>query len=69
MSSDNKHTVVLAKDLKVGMLLTYMRPGREERIVDVDITRDGKIKLHTDYGNGGEPATQFFEKTDRLWIL
>lgn len=63
------HRVVLAENLKVGMWLTYNRPGREERIVDIDVTRDGQVKLHTDYGNGGEPATQFYEKTDRVRVV
>ena len=63
------HRVVLAKDLKVGMWLTYNPPGHDQRIVDIDQTRDGQIKLHTDYGNGGEPATQFYEKTDRVRIV
>lgn len=62
------HRVVLAQDLKEGMWLTYKPPGHDQRIVGVSSTRDGQIKLHIDYGNGGEPATQFIEKTDRLCV-
>jgi hypothetical protein len=51
------------------MWLAYSNALYNERVVDVSATRDNQVKLRTDFGHGGEPATQFFELTDRVMVL
>lgn len=58
-----------ASDLKTDMWIVYSNPRYRERVVDVQQTRDGQIRVRHDYGNGGEPATSFYEPSDRLTVI
>lgn len=62
------HKSVQAADLKVGHWIVYANPRYNERVVGVSSTRDGQIKVLHDYGNGGEPATSFYERDDLICI-
>jgi hypothetical protein len=55
---------VKATDLREGMWILHFNDRYDERIVEVQGTRDGEIKINVDYGNGGEPATMFAEPDD-----
>jgi hypothetical protein len=59
---------ITAGQAKVGQWLIHANRRMNQRIVDIDETRDGQVKLHTDYGNGGEPATEFFESDDKIQV-
>ena len=59
---------IMAKALQIGDWIAYANPRMIERVVDVQQTRDGQIKVHHDYGNGGEPATSFYEADDRVCV-
>jgi hypothetical protein len=59
---------IKAKSLKIGDWIMFANPRMNERVVDVQQTRDGQIKVHHDYGNGGEPATSFYEADDRVCV-
>ena len=59
---------VAAKKLKVGDWILYSNPRYNERVVDVRTTSDGLMKVNHDYGNGGEPATSFYEPEDKVCI-
>lgn len=65
----NGTKIVLAHELKAGMWLEYSNPRYNCRVVKVSATRDGQVKVHTDYGHGGEPATQYFETSDRIQVI
>lgn len=39
-----------------------------QRIVDVSVTRDDQVRIHADFGNGGEPATLFFEENEKILV-
>jgi hypothetical protein len=60
---------IKASQAKEGMWIIHNNPRFNERIVSVSKTRDGQVKIHSDYGNGGEPATLFFEKDDPIVVL
>lgn len=60
---------IFAHELKTGMWMVFSNPRFNCRVVDVSSTRDSQVKVHTDYGHGGEPATSFFETTDRIAVL
>lgn len=55
---------VEARHLLPGDWILHMNERFNERVVDVERTRDGDIKVYTDYGNGGEPATSFWYSTE-----
>lgn len=55
-----------ANRLKPGDWIAYRNERMNQRVVDVQTTRDGFIKAHLDYGNGGQPATSFFEPEESL---
>jgi hypothetical protein len=59
---------VEASQAKPGQWLIYANRRMNQRIVDIDTTRDGQIRMYADYGNGGEPATLFFDATDKIWV-
>lgn len=58
-----------AGKLKPGMWLAYSNPRQNQRVVDTAYTRDGQIKVYADYGNGGEPATLFFEEHESVLVV
>lgn len=39
-----------------------------ERVVEIEFTRYADVKVYTDYGNGGEPATSFWERDELVHI-
>lgn len=51
-----------------GQWLVYRDTRMNQRIVDVGRTRDGQVRIHADYGNGGEPATLFFNADERIMV-
>ena len=57
-----------ASALKVGDWIVYANSRMNERVVGVQLTRDGQIKVHHDYGNGGEPATSFYDADEQLCV-
>ena len=59
---------VSADKVAAGQWLVYDNARMNQRIVDVSATRDGQIRVEADYGNGGEPATLFFEANERVRI-
>jgi hypothetical protein len=59
---------VAASKLKRGQWLVGNNPRASQRIVDVDTTADGRIRVEVDYGNGGEPGVMFFDKDERLLV-
>ena len=61
--------VITADKLRVGQWISHRDRRFNQRVVDVSMTRDGQIKAHTDYGNGGEPATEFYEASEQLCVL
>ena len=56
-------------DAKPGMWLNHSNPRQNCRIVEVDHTREGRVKLATDFGFGGEPASSFYDATERIAIV
>lgn len=58
-----------ASSLASGMWIVYDNPRYRERVVDVQETRDGQIRVSHDFGNGGEPAASFYEPSDRLTVI
>jgi len=60
---------ILAEKIKVGDWICCQRPSLGRRVVDVDVTREGRIKINFDYGNGGEPATSFYDRHERVVIV
>lgn len=61
--------LIEASKLSRGMWIAASNPRFNQRVVDTGVTRDGQIRVHADYGNGGEPATLFFATTDRLRVI
>ena len=61
--------LVLAKHLLENDWLAYGNPHMNQRVVEVTNTRDGQVKVYADFGNGGEPATLFFDKNEVLTIV
>ncbi len=59
---------ISATALKIGDWIVYANSRMNERVVDVQRTRDGQIRVHHDYGNGGEPATSFYEADDHVCV-
>jgi hypothetical protein len=66
--STNKARAIPASQLKEGDWLVYDNARMNQRVVEVSATRDGQIKVHADYGNGGEPATSFFEPDETVLV-
>ena len=64
----NDTRAIKAKQAKEGMWLAFSNPRFNQRIVEIGGTRDGQIKMHTDYGNGGEPGTSFFDPDETILI-
>lgn len=64
----NSPRTVPAAEAQAGQWLVYANSRMNQRIVDVSGTRDGQIRIHADYGNGGEPATLFFDSDDNLLV-
>ena len=60
--------VVPASAVKEGMWLVHHDPQMNQRVVEIGGTRDGRIKLHVDHGNGGEPGTVFFDPRDKVLV-
>lgn len=58
-----------ARNATAGQWICRGFPSYNERIVEVETTRDGLIRIESDYGNGGEPATSFYEADESLRIL
>lgn len=67
-ATSNSPRTITAGQAKVGQWLVYANSRMNQRIVDIGETRDGQVKIHTDYGNGGEPATEFFEADDKIQV-
>ena len=61
-------TSIQARQARTGQWIEYTNSRFNERIVETSWTRDGLIKIRTDYGNGGEPATHFFEANELIAI-
>jgi hypothetical protein len=57
-----------AAQAAAGQWLVYHNARMNQRIVDVDRTRDGQVRIHADYGHGGEPATLFFDADERILV-
>ena len=57
-----------AKNLRAGMTLAYHNPRQNMRVVETQSTRDDRIKVYADYGNGGEPATLFFDTDEQVLV-
>lgn len=60
---------VQAKNLKPGDWIAYSNARMNERVVKVQQTRDGQIKVNHDYGNGGEPATSFYDPNELITVI
>ena len=63
------HRSVPANQLKPGDWIVYANSRYNERVIDTCTTRDGEIKVHVDYGNGGEPATSFYEPHEMVLVI
>jgi hypothetical protein len=59
---------ITAAQAQPGQWLVYSNPRMNQRVVEVEDTRDGGILIRADYGNGGEPGTLFFERTDTIQV-
>lgn len=59
---------IKAASVKVGQWLLFSNPRLNSRVVEVQDTRDGQIKVSTDFGNGGEPATSFFDANEDVLV-
>lgn len=59
---------IKASQLQVGNHIVYANTAYRERVIETSTTRDGQIKVHWDYGNGGEPATSFYDPDDLLKV-
>ena len=62
---NKKYSLVLVEKLKPGDWIVF-KPEIKCRVVDVDLTREGRVKIDFDYGNGGELATSFYERHERV---
>lgn len=60
---------VYASQAKIGQWIVHNNPTQNQRIVDVSTKRDGSIAIYTDFGNGGEPATNFFESDEKIQVI
>lgn len=60
---------IAAKNLRSGMTLAYHNPRQNMRVVETESARDDRIKVYADYGNGGEPATLFFDADEQVLVL
>ena len=65
-----EHTIasIKAKDLKPGMWLSYSNERQSQRVVGVSTGRLDDMRVLVDYGNGGEPGTQFFGADELVLI-
>lgn len=65
-----EHTItsIKAKDLKPGMWLSYGNERENQRVVGITTGRLDDMRVLLDYGNGGEPATQFFGADELVLI-
>lgn len=61
-----KFKLILAEKLKAGDWIVCNT--HNQHVVSVEFTRDGDIKVDHDYGNGGEPATSFYKRSERVII-
>ena len=59
---------ILATKAAKGQWLVYHDARMNQRIVDVGLTPDGQVRIHADYGNGGEPATLFFDADETILV-
>lgn len=60
---------IQAKHLRPGDWILYKDLSTSEHVVAVQDTRNhGEIKVYHDYGNGGEPATSFWDGEQLLKI-
>jgi hypothetical protein len=59
---------VSASHARPGQWLVYNNPRMNQRIVEVGDTREGQVRIYADYGNGGEPATLFFDCDDKIQV-
>jgi len=62
------HRSIAAMDLEAGMWLAYNNGSPSERVVDVQPFMDERVRVSTDFGAGGEPATHFYAKDERVRI-
>ena len=67
-TATNSIRSIPAADAQAGQWLVYDNARMNQRIVDVSGTRDGQIRIHADYGNGGEPATLFYDNDDNILV-
>lgn len=62
-----------ADQVQEGMwIIDPQNPRFDRRIVDVTagpLHEIEQVKIHTDYGNGGEPATSFYAAGDLMQTL
>lgn len=60
--------LISATDLREGMVICYDNPRFNQHVAEVQFTRDGQVRVETDYGNGGEPAVDFYQPTVKLFV-
>lgn len=58
---------IKASEARVGLWLIVDNPRMNRRIVGVAADKHG-VKMATDFGNGGEPATEFFQEDEQLLV-
>lgn len=65
-----EHTTasIKAQDLKPGMWLAYSNERQNQRVVGITSGRMDDVRVLLDYGNGGEPGTQFFGADELVLI-
>lgn len=68
MAARSTTRTIAASTARVGMWIAHHDPRFDQRIVEIAGTRDARLKFSVDFGNGGEPGTEFFDPKDRLLI-
>jgi hypothetical protein len=59
---------IAAGQLAVGQWIIYTNSRMNARVVEVTTTRDGRVMVKHDFGNGGEPATSIYNPSDMVWV-
>jgi hypothetical protein len=60
---------IRADKLRPGDWIVFDNPRMNQRVVEVTSTREDEILVRHDYGNGGEPATSFYEVDEPLSVV
>jgi hypothetical protein len=64
MDKTVKHICILAMDAKAGMIQCYSDPRFDHVIDDVDLTRDGEVKIQ----HGNFTAVDWFKPDEYIWV-